>query len=165
VDTQVANVVAVGVHEDMANPWDILGDGLRAKDYMDDDYYGAYFWRDEREVRLIALEGPHFGCDTLVLSAESDHPARLIDENLSDFRTEAGVYLGCPALKVRETLGPPSRVDSHGQYTVWWFLQRPQEQRHPGMPPYRSGYAAAYALREDRVVEIFLHCWDTMPVG
>jgi len=165
VDTQVANVVAVGVHEDMANPWDILGDGLRAKDYLDDDYYGAYFWRDDRGIRLIALEGPHFACDTLVLSTESDHPARLIGEDLSAYRTEAGVYLGCPAREAREKLGRPSRVDIDGEYGIGWYLQRPQEQRHPGMPLYRSGYAAAYALKQDRVVEIFLHYWDTIPVG
>jgi len=84
-----------------------------------------------------------------------------VGEDLASLHTEGGIRLGDTRERVIGKLGVPSDQHSFGGYTILWYLERPQEQPPwaPGLAPYQAGYACAYALKSDRVVEIWLHYW------
>jgi len=60
----------IGVRDGMPGVWDVLGWGLYLPDYLGLGA-GADFYRDKKGVRLIALQGAHLACDTIILSSES----------------------------------------------------------------------------------------------
>jgi len=155
----------ISLEKGRENVWDVLGQGLYVPDYQ--VTYGAAFYRDRKGIRLIALEGPHFASDTIILSSESKHPARLVKGDFAGLRTNSGITLGTSAQRLRKLLGAPSARHSFREYEILWFLQKPTHQPSlgPGHPPYKQGYAAAYALKRKKVVEIWLHLWSTERSG
>jgi hypothetical protein len=144
-------------------PWDALGEGNYVGNYLDDT--GAHFYRDGSGLRLIALDGPEFGCDTIILSAVSRHPARLVSRDFRKLRTDCGIGIGDTESRVRERAGKPSEHNRFGEYQIFWYLARPHSFIEPVLRRrYSAGEDAAYALRKGKVVEIWLYQWDTQPV-
>jgi len=148
------------------NPWDVLGEGLYVIGYLEWPQ-GAQFYRDEKGTRLIALEGSHFGCDTMVLSVVSRHPARLIAEDLTALHTESGVGLGDSRDRLIDLLGEPSCTSDFGEYEILCYLGKPDRfEIRNGVCAAEVdlvGWSALYAVRESGVVEIMLHSWSTEP--
>lgn len=122
-----------------------------------------HLYRDSRGSRLIAGEGAWL--DTLVLTARSAHPATLVKRDLSRLRTESGIGLGDSADLVLRVLGEPSARDEFGRYEILWYLGRPEWFVEPGGSRYRLGAAAAYALEEGQLVEIWLHSYEAIRRG
>lgn len=148
------------------HPWEVLGRGLYVIHYPGSPA-GAHFYCDESETRLIALEGPHFGCDTMILSTVSRHPARLLVEDLTALRTESGVGLGNSRDRLIQLLGEPSCTSEIGEYEILYYLGKPfRFEIRSGVRAGEVdlvGWSAIYAVRESRVVEIMLHSWSTKP--
>ncbi|MBE9566132.1 MAG: hypothetical protein IMF16_05235 [Proteobacteria bacterium] len=163
VDTDLGT--RLSFRESTPHAWHVLGDGLYVRDYLDRP--GAEFYRDQTDVRLIALVGPYLGCDTMIVSAESRHVAQLLQEHLVSLRTTSGVGLGDSAHCVLELLGRPSHRNRFGAYDILWYLQQPKRWPiHVGSRKGQvdlTGRATAYALKDDEVVEIWLHTWSTAP--
>jgi hypothetical protein len=143
--------------------WTALGNGLRVEDYLGGQ--GGEFHRDRSGVRLIALESPVFSCDTIILSAVSRHAARLGKRDYRRLHTDLGVRLGDSPRRLRRLVGAPSRRDRFEEYEIHWYLGRPRPVVVPGSSPFREGAAAAYVLRQGKVVEIWLHYWTTEKLG
>jgi hypothetical protein len=159
VDTRLGD--SIYVTKDKGNVWDVLGEGLLMPEYLGNALgLGANFYRDRHRIRLIALWGSHFGSDTVILSAESRHEALLVDEDLGALRTESGIGLGDSGDRLADVLGNPSARDDSAEYEIHWYLGEVQEEDVG-----RYACASAYALKEDRVVEIWLHVWSPDPHG
>jgi hypothetical protein len=122
-------------------------------------------YKDARGIRLVAAQGTWL--DTLILSAQNTHDARLVDRDLSSLRTESGIGLGDSQARVLDVLGSPSCRYRFGEYEILWYLQKPRQYTvaHLGNREFSDGHVAAYALANDRVVEIWLHEWTTEPAG
>jgi hypothetical protein len=152
VDTQLGP--ALSVMKKKGNVWDVLGEGIFVEDYTGTER-GAEFYRDPSGVRLIALEGPHFASDTIILSRQSTHAAKLVASDLGRLRTESGIGLGDTERRVRGILGQPSRTDEFGDYCILWYLGQVRRRGEA-----RYGLAAAYVLKGGAVVEVWLHVWS-----
>ena len=126
-------------------------------------------YRDAAGIRLIAVE--HTWLDTLILSAANKHAAELVKRDLGHLRTESGVGLGDPMDRVEKLWGEPSHRTRYqfGDYYILWYIAEPEHQvvvYDYDSPTDRefefdTGNAAALALKDGKVVEIWLHGWST----
>ena len=117
------------------------------------------FYRDGRGTRFIAWGTVHSWC--IVLSAESKHPAALVPDDLTGLHTDSGIGLGDSCDRVLQLLGEPSWREAFQGYDILWYLEKPEchDTEDGGLEV--TGDAAAYALKEGKVVEIWLHHWET----
>ena len=163
VDQGFPSFVTVAQLPNRPDVWTVPGKGLRVDDYLGDR--GGVFHCDREGVRLIALESTVFSCDTIILSAVSRHAARLGKRDYRRLHTDLGVRLGDSARRLRRLVGAPSRRDRFEEYEILWYLGEPKPVVVPGSSPFREGAAAAYALKQGKVVEIWLHYWNTEKLG
>jgi len=126
-------------------------------------------YRDVRGIRLLTEE--YIWTDTLILTAKNHHPAQLVDQDFAKLRTDSGIALGDSEERLLQRLGVPSQRDEFGEYDILWYLEKPQhvveavpESEWPDYE-YDEGHAAAYALENGEVVEIWLHEWTTEVLG
>lgn len=142
-----------------AGPVELFGEGLKDGD--------NHWYRDANGIRLMA-HVPSLS-DTIILSAESTHAAHLVDANFAGLRTESGIGLGDSEERVVKAAGDSSFEEQFGDYKILWYLKRPDVSSDPpdmedgGI--YVRGNAAAYALKHNRVVEIWLHIWSSETFG
>jgi len=125
-----------------------------------------HLYRDAQGIRLIVEE--YISVDTLILTARHKAPAKLVDQDLGSIRTASGLGLGDSEARVLEVLAKPSQRDTFGGYEILWYLEKPQHVVHslPGEDyEYDEGHAAAYALENRELVEIWLHLWTTEAPG
>ena len=118
-------------------------------------------YRDNHGTRLIAEE--HTWTDTLILSSKCRHDGQLVRANLGQVRTSSGLQLGDRERSLVSRLGQPDRTDRFKGYRILWYLSRPERAAFPGPDAgdYEFGNVAAYAVRDAKVVEIWLHAWST----
>lgn len=165
VDTDLGKIggKSISVRRGSKRPWDIIGDGVDGRLYEFDDL-GCEFYRDPKgEARLALLLNRLYDCDTMVLSLLSSHPAREIPHSFRSVRTTSGLGLDSTRGEIVRALGPPSKELTYQNARVLWYLTRPEEVARSSDLDRTNhrGYANAFALRHDRVVEIMLHAWTT----
>jgi len=88
----------------------------------------------------------------------ADSPAGLS----SDLRhsTIGDLWAAPPDDRLADVLGNPSARDDFAEYEIHWYLGEVQEE---DVGSYAC--ASAYELKEDGVVEIWLHVWSPDPHG
>jgi len=128
-------------------------------------------YRDAAGIRLIAEE--HTWLDTLILSAVNKHAAKLVKRDLGRLRTESGIGLGDPMDRVEKLWGEPSHRTRYqfGGYYILWYVAEPEHHvivyDYDVDSPAETGFefdagnAAALALKDGKVVEIWLYGWST----
>ena len=132
--------------------------------------FGCIEWRyrDATGTRLLAEDG--ISIDTLILTEHSSYDAQLIPVDVGAVASTSGVALGDSRERVEKLLGTPSQVSEFGRYDILWYLGRPEHHAvlsPPDFPsrPYDEGVAAAYALEQNKVVELWIHAWTTEALG
>lgn len=164
VDTEFAKVKGhtVGVKRGGDKPWDLIGWGRHGALYHNDDIGCQVYTDPKGRARLIMLLSRTYGCDTMILSSVSSHPGEELKQNLAQVRTGSGIGLGDTRRKIERTLGKPSIVYPFRDSQVLWYLGKPEaitgieqldQENH-------QGYASAYLLKQNEVVEILLHFWS-----
>ncbi len=164
VDTEFTKVKGhtVGVQRTGDKPWDLIGWGLHGALYHNDDVGCQVYTDPKGRARLIMLLSRTYGCDTMILSSVSSHPGEELKQNLAQVRTGSGIGLGDSRQKIERTLGKPSVVYPFRDSQVLWYLGKPEaiagieqldQENH-------QGYASAYLLKQNEVVEILLHFWS-----
>ncbi len=153
--------------------WSFLGGGEEGLPGLGEGVPVGYrgqidrLYRDHHGTTLIA--GEEFDIDTLILSTVNTFPAQLVDRDLTGLRTERAIGIGDPVDTLVGVLGAPTREDEIEGYRVLWYVSRPEHVvvTRNGKPSieYDRGNVAAYALKDGRVVEIWLHEWTTEPRG
>jgi len=141
---------------------DDLGQGMEGHCFGGKEH----LYRDAQGIRLIVEEC--ISVDTLILTARHKAPAKVVDRELGNIRTASGIGLGDSEARLLEVLPTPSQRDTFGGYEILWYLEKPQHVVHslPGEDyEYDEGHAAAYALENREVVEIWLHLWSTEAPG
>lgn len=146
-----------------------------------------HLYEDPMGVRLVASD--KFFMDTLILTkvaglqgyavdlnrsrrvtaepsiANPEPQGYPVDLDLASVRTQSGIGLGDTQGRVSRLAGDPSLKDRYRGYEIWWYLGKPEQEVTSTGRPYLTGHAAAYVFDDSRLVEIWLHAWDTEPRG
>lgn len=164
VDTDFGKIAGhtITVRRGQPKPWDVIGWGKHGALYHDDEV-GCQVYQDKPgRARLILLLDRTYGCSGMILSSISSHPGEIVKQNLTTVRTGTGIGLGDSRQKIERLHGKPSVVYPFRDSQVLWYLSRPESVTGIDQldQDNHRGFAAAYLLKQNQVVEILVQFWS-----